>query len=280
DLVGQFIDQGRLKLVDTLGSGSNGVVFLAIDTTSSPQYPTYYAVKCLIKADKGSHLHDVQQQEIAHHMRCSAHSNVITLHRVVEEHFYLFLVLDYCSGGDFFQFLFEGGIPRGDDALVKKLFLQIIDGVEACHQMGIYHRDIKPENILVNESGTRVFLSDFGLSTGRAFSRTYGAGSSYYMSPECIGIHGPITPYSTRANDVWALGVILTAMISGHNPWRRATYTDECYRAYLQDQDFLYRTLPISSGANDILQRIFTSDPSRRITIPFLRLKIMQVDTF
>lgn len=86
--------------------------------------------------------------------------------------------------------------------------------------------------------------------------------------------------YSTRANDVWALGVILTAMISGHNPWRRATCTDACYLAYLRDPDFLLKTLPISPTANSILQRIFTADSGDRITIPYLRLMILQADTF
>lgn len=69
-------------------------------------------------------------------------------------------------------------------------------------------------------------------------------------------------------------------MISGHNPWRRAIVADECYRAYIRDSDFLCKTLPISRSANNILQRIFTSDSSQRITLPYLRLLIMQTDTF
>lgn len=279
DLVGQAIDDGRLQITSTLGAGSNGVVFLATDTTSSPVCPTQYAVKCILKAKEGTRRYHIQKQEIANHLKASCHPNVLTLHRVVEDGVFLFLVMDYCSGGDLFQFLFDHRVRRGDDAMVKKLMLQIIDAVDACHQLGIYHRDVKPENLLCSEDGSRIFLCDFGLSTRRPYSTTFGAGSSYYMSPECMNVDGLGRPYSSRANDIWALGVILTAMISGHNPWRRAVYGDACYRAYVHDPEFLLRTLPISVGTNDILRSIFTTDASR-IELPFLRLMILQTETF
>ena len=64
----------------------------------------------------------------------------------LEEGEYIFFVLDYYNGGDLFKLITEGGCFRGNDAMVKKIFLQILDAVEACHKKGIYHRDIKPEN--------------------------------------------------------------------------------------------------------------------------------------
>ncbi|CCM05860.1 uncharacterized protein FIBRA_08096 [Fibroporia radiculosa] len=280
DLAGHTIDNGRLLITSTLGSGSNGVVFLAIDTTSSEENPLQYAVKCIIKPEKGSPRHDRQRLEISNHLKASYHPNVLTLHCVLEDCFFLYLVMDYCPRGDFFKFLLDGGIAYGDDDLVKGLFLQIIDAVDACHELGIFHRDIKPENILCSEDGTQVYLSDFGLSTRRPYSGTYGAGSSHYMSPECIERDDHTQAYSTRSNDVWALGVVLTAMISGHNPWRRATLDDKCYCAFINNQNFLLQTLPISPGVNLILRRIFCSDPSNRIELPILRLTVCQTHNF
>lgn len=89
---------------------------------------------------------------------------------------------------------------------------------------------------------------------------------------------GP-TGYSTPANDVWSLGIIFTSMISGHNPWRRAVMTDDCFRSYIRNPDFFRLMLPISAAANDILVDIFA--PSEiRLTLCALRKRIVDADTF
>lgn len=69
-------------------------------------------------------------------------------------------------------------------------------------------------------------------------------------------------------------------MICGRNPWARALTTDSCYNAYLHDRDFLYKVLPISETANSILKSIFTVNPLGRSTLPTLRTRIIEADTF
>ncbi|KAH9831164.1 kinase-like protein [Rhodofomes roseus] len=279
NLVGQTIDAGRLSIIEVLGAGSNGVVFLAEDTASPSTHTHYYAVKCMPKALFGTRRFRNQRQEIQNHMAASTIPNVVTLHRVIEDHRFYYLVMDYYPAGDLFHYLARGGIARGDDTRIKRIMVQIIDAVRECHHIGIFHRDIKPENIMINTDGTRVYLSDFGLSTTQRYSTTFGCGSQYYMSPECLGKLGVDPAYSTRTNDVWALGIILTAMITGHNPWHQASYFDACYRAYIEDPMFLRNTLPISDEVNDVLKRIFSPSPNR-ITLEFLRLQILSIDKF
>src|SRR6266498_1757715 len=86
--------------------------------------------------------------------------------------------------------------------------------------------------------------------------------------------------YSTSYNDIWALGVILTNMITGRNPWRYATFDDDCFAAYLHDNDFLKHVLPISEGVNNILKDIFILSPSHRISLPKLRERVLSLEVF
>ncbi|KAI0372025.1 kinase-like protein [Pilatotrama ljubarskyi] len=280
DLVGHTIEHGRLRLVSTLGAGSNGVIFLAEDTMSGSSPPAQVAVKCVVRAEKGTRRHTLQRQEIHFHRALSAHPNVVTLHRVIEDKYYIFLVMDYCPGGDLFTFLSNRRDYRGDTEYIKRLYVQILNALEACHDAGIYHRDLKPENILISQDAQHVYLTDFGLATTNRFSKTYGAGSSLYMSPECIGSDPARRPYDTRANDIWALGVILTSMISGHNPWNHARPTDPCYRAYLRNDRFLINMLPISTTVNIVLQHIFCPEAIRRVTLENLRHTLESMDTY
>jgi serine/threonine protein kinase len=97
---------------------------------------------------------------------------------------------------------------------------------------------------------------------------------------ECIAEGQPRLKYSSKQTDVWSMGVILVNMISGRNPWRYATVDDSCFQAYLQDNNFLFKVLPISTEANAIIKRIFSIDPLCRITLSQLKEEIAQVDTF
>lgn len=294
-LLGHCIDDGRLQFVQVLGSGSSGVVYLAKDRFSS----TRFAVKCMNKSSPDTVQFAMQQREIQHHRLVSSHPNILTLHRVIEEGPYVYLVLDYCRGGDMFKFISEGGTFTGDDDEVKRIFLQLVDAVYYCHKRGVYHRDIKPENIICSADRSKVFLGDFGLSTMSSRSANFCVGSYSYMSPgmsyalppfakeithinntECLHFDVLTETYSCPRNDVWALGVILTSMISGRNPWRYATQEDGCWDAYLKNHDFLRTMLPISEAANSLLRDIFTTSEQARISIADLRTRIVDMDTF
>jgi serine/threonine protein kinase len=102
--IGTLIDNGAFELVSVLGYGRYGIVYRAINLRSVAHDPPSYAVKCLRhmptrNTGRQRHLHI---QEITLHKRASAHPNVVTLHRVIEEEDCTFIVMDYCRDGDLF----------------------------------------------------------------------------------------------------------------------------------------------------------------------------------
>lgn len=181
--LGTFLE-GKLQLIDILGTGAYGVVYSAVDITTGVRY----AVKCLSKYNSdGTPLERrqaaYQQREIHLHYLASAHSNVVSMYKIVDNADCVFVILEFCPEGDLFLNITERGQYVGNDELAKKIFLQILDAVDHCHKLGIYHRDLKPENILVTEHGDTVKLADFGLATSDDRSEDYGCGSTFYMSP-------------------------------------------------------------------------------------------------
>ncbi|KFH44605.1 Negative regulator of sexual conjugation and meiosis-like protein [Hapsidospora chrysogenum ATCC 11550] len=268
--------EGKLQLTDILGTGAYGVVYLAVDVNNGVRY----AVKCLSKYNAdGTPLERrqvaYQQREIRLHYLASAHTNVVSMHKIVDDTDCIYVILEYCPEGDLFLNITERGQYVGNDELSRKVFLQILDAVEHCHKLGIYHRDLKPENILVTDHGDTVKLADFGLATSEDRSEDYGCGSTFYMSPECLDSSARKPYYMCAPNDVWSLGVILVNLTCGRNPWKQASFQDSTYRAYARSQDFLKTILPVTDELNDILGRIFNPCPELRITLGELRERIM-----
>ncbi|KAF9819473.1 hypothetical protein IEO21_02081 [Rhodonia placenta] len=272
----------RLRLLKVLGTGAYGVVYLAHDMNSPAHSPAHYAVKCLLRHPEESEHHSLQQREIAYHTKASSHPHVVKLHDIIEEKYYLYLVLDHCPGGDLFSAIIERGEFANNDARIKRTFLQLLDAVHGCHDLGIFHRDLKPENVLCSHDGDHVFLSDFGLATRTRLSVTFGCGSSFYMSPECVGAHTCKRPFVTSVSDIWSLGVILVNLVTGRNPWHIASPADDQgFASYLNEGErYLTRMLPISRSLGALLARVFATVPEQRINLNGLRKAIIELDTF
>ncbi|KAG6877456.1 hypothetical protein C0992_009930 [Termitomyces sp. T32_za158] len=279
--VGTLIDGGCLELVEILGVGGYGVVYRAVDTRSLN--PKSYAVKCLVaQVHQTGRQRQIHLREITLHRFASSHPGVVTLHRVVEEYNRTYIIMDYAPDHDLFTQILHNCRYLGNDALIKHVFLQLLDAVESCHSLGIYHRDLKPENVLCFDDGLRVAITDFGLATTEKLSTEFRTGSVYHMSPECQGGEFALTGnYSPMHNDIWSLGIILLNLATGRNPWKSATPDDQTFRAYLRDPlNFLPTVLPISAEINDILVQMLEVDWRERITLRELRSAVEDVETF
>ncbi|KAG2182996.1 hypothetical protein INT44_005977 [Umbelopsis vinacea] len=266
--IGTCIDDNNYELIDLLGLGAYGAVYLARHTLTQKMY----AVKCLSKVGLNERQLEFQLREIRLHAQVAVHPNVASLEKIVDTSDCMYIVLEYCREGDLFYTITEGRGYVNDHQAIKSVFLQIIDAVSYLHAKGIAHRDLKPENILVFDGGVKVKVADFGLATTEAISTDFGCGSTFYFSPECQGgLYKKLRAYATKPNDIWSLGVILINLVCGRNPWKQANVEDETFNAYLRNPDFLMSILPISNQMNTLLKRIFNVDPSKRLDIQELR---------
>ncbi|KAI8370383.1 kinase-like domain-containing protein [Radiomyces spectabilis] len=274
-LINTFIDRGSIELVSLLGVGAYGVVYLGYHSRSKQ----YYAVKLIINAK-------AIDNEIRMHSRVTGHRNILTLEKVVVEGGNTYMILEYATGGDLFSAITrKSSNIIGNTEAIRHIFLQILDAVQHCHQRGVAHRDLKPENILLFPD-LHVKLADFGLATSQPVSAEFGCGSTFYFSPECQGglirDHQRIKGYGTQQNDIWSLGIILINLTAGRNPWKQATMQDPTFAEYARQPRRFFRTiLPhLSKDLDYILSRVFCLDPARRISLPELRLRILECSSF
>ncbi|KAK7178288.1 RAN1-like protein kinase [Paraphaeosphaeria sporulosa] len=241
--LGQIL-AGRLHLTGNLGVGAYGVVYTAVDIQTN----TPYAVKALNKLGLEPRQRKFQQREIQLHYQASAHPNVLSLVKIMDVPDCTCVVIEYCPEGDLFSNITKQG------------------------------KDLKPENVLVTDNGMTCKLADFGLATNDPSRLISDAARPH----TCRLTAAPKADsrYASAPNDVWSLGVILVNLTCGRNRWKRASYEDRTFRAYMKDPNFLKSILPNSPELDSILRRIFEFNPVKRITIPELRELIMRCPRF
>ena len=163
------------------------------------------------------------------------------------------------SGGELFDYIVQHQNVREDEAC--RFFQQIISGVEYLSQLKIVHRDLKPENLLLDfDKGIK--LVDFGLSNTYKNGEKLktACGSPCYAAPEMIAGK----KYNGVSVDLWSCGVILFALLAGYLPFEDPN-TSNLYKKILS-ADFQVPNF-ISPEATDMISRILTTDPEKRITI-------------
>ena len=316
DLSGTVIDN-RIRLLSTIGTGTYGTVYHAVNVVDEPG--RQYAVKCQWKA-RNAALRSQQLRETNLHELASRsnHPGVVKYHQTLESDDYVFMILDYCEGGDLFSVLTtRNPFVDGDPVLLRTSFLQLVDAVSYLHGLGIYHRDLKPENILLDRGQLRI--TDFGLSTADLEGRDFECGSSFYMSPgafilvtpivvrsqtrprfhllptsslsvadmplsfaECVGkVFGRARPYNYRISDIWSLGIIFINIAAARNPWGMATIDDGAFVEFLKQPDFLRTRFPLLSKEFErTIKSMLVLDPLYRIELSALRDNISGMGTF
>lgn len=263
---------GAYILGSTLGEGEFGKVKLG--WRKDGKQPSQVAIK-LIKRD--SILKD-SESEIKIHREINSlkllnHPNIVNLVEVMKSGKYIGIVLEYASGGELFNYILHHKYLK--ENVAKKLFAQLISGVDYMHSKGLVHRDLKLENLLLDKH-KNVIISDFGFVNSynrdkNDYMKT-SCGSPCYAAPELVLTQ---SPYEGRKVDIWSLGVILYAMLSGYLP-----FDDDPENEDGSDIVRLYHyicktplTFPeyVSPLARDLLRKIIVPDPKKRININEIR---------
>ncbi|KZV69039.1 Pkinase-domain-containing protein, partial [Peniophora sp. CONT] len=279
-MVGKFIDNGALRLLDIIGCGGFGAVFRAFEPHAVKDFDNkLYAVKVVAKKREGSG-RLTQLRELAFHMEVALHPHIVSFHRAFSDSEYRYIVLDNVPGGDLFSAITEKAIYLCEEELTKMVFLQLIDALAFCHAKGVYHRDVKPENVLVSADGRHWYLSDFGLATDSVRSASFKMGSKGYMSPEVVNAGKQYDFYYPRLNDIWALGAVFINVLASCGLWEEAVPTDYHYSFYLRNRDYIHYALPVTKSASHIIRRILEPIPEERISLAELRVAIAEVDRF
>lgn len=140
------------------------------------------------------------------------------------------LVTEYMENGDLLEFIENAGpLP---ESIARTFFHQIVNALEYLHSKNIVHRDIKPDNFMLDEN-YNLRLIDFGFAASTHPKDVFitPAGTISYLSPEIV----QNKPYSGKAADIFAAGVILFMMLMGHCPFVKADPNDRYYYPLYQD---------------------------------------------
>ncbi|CAK48709.1 serine/threonine-protein kinase nrc-2 [Aspergillus awamori] len=281
------VGPGSFDKIKLIGKGDVGKVYLVREKKSS----RLYAMKVLSKKEmikRNKIKRALAEQEI---LATSNHPFIVTLYHSFQSEDYLYLCMEYCSGGEFFRALqTRPGKCISEDA-ARFYAAEVTAALEYLHLMGFIYRDLKPENILLHQSG-HIMLSDFDLSkqsgpggaptmiparSGNSttslptidtksciadFRTNSFVGTEEYIAPEVIKGCG-----HTSAVDWWTLGILIYEMLYGTTPFkgknRNATFGN-ILRDEVQFPEHS-AAQPTSNLCKSLIRKLLIKDETKRL---------------
>lgn len=252
---------GRYEIVGELGRGAMGVVYKARD----PQIDRLVAVKTVSlsgqepEEEKEFRLRFMNEAQAAGRLH---HSGIVGVFDVGEnpDDFNPYIVLEYVQGESLQRILAREKKLSLETAL--QLSIEIADALDYAHAQGVVHRDVKPANILITQDG-HAKIADFGIAKLNLAHFTLPGrvlGTPAFMAPEQLSGEG-----ADGRSDLFSLGVILYAMVTGHSPFQGNSATTVCFKVANRE--------PIAASALDmalppeldlVISRAMAKDPEQR----------------
>ena len=245
-----------------LGNGKFGLVKLGINKKTNEKV----AIKIMNKEKMDSSDLELVRTEIEILKICQ-HPYIIRLYDILENAQHIYIIMEYCKGGDLFSFL-EKRKFKISEKLTSQIIHKMCTAVFYIHSYGIAHRDLKPENILMvsedDESDIRIL--DFGLSKiispNEKCTEPYG--TLTYCAPEIILGN----PYS-KAVDLWSIGIMTYLMLSGKLPFNGLDENEVAKAVAFDEPDYKRNDCwkNISKEAVDFVKKLLEKDPTKRMNI-------------
>ncbi|MFD5439495.1 serine/threonine-protein kinase [Streptomyces tendae] len=248
---------GRYRLHERLGSGGMGIVWRATDQLLAREV----AVKALPLDETLSAAEARRRRErTLREARAVAqlrHPHVIVVHDVVEDDERAYMVMELVDGGS----LADRVVSRGpvDAAEAARIGIALLDALGTAHTAGILHRDVKPSNVLVADDG-RVVLTDFGVAQV-AGATTLTESGSFVGSPEYTAPERMSGAGTGPESDLWSLGVLLCAVLSGASPFHRDSLGGVLHAVVTEEIRPPAQAAPLLPVVRGLLER----DPRRRL---------------
>ncbi|KAJ6250022.1 serine/threonine-protein kinase gin4-related [Anaeramoeba flamelloides] len=251
-----YLNIGPYQIGKTLGVGSSSKVKLAVHKETKKKV----AIKILSKSfisEKPQRKKKIEREISV--LKLLKHQNLMRLYDVYETSKYLYLIMEYVSGGELFDLLVSKGSISHSKSL--NIFQQIIYGLSYLHERLICHRDLKPENLLLDKNHC-IKIADFGMAQimKKGSLLKTSCGSPHYAAPEVIsGME-----YDGKKADVWCCGIILFALISGRLPFD----SKNIKRLLLKIKKGEYKmSSKFTKDERDIIKKMLVVDPKKRISI-------------
>jgi len=257
--------KNRYKIVqpNAIGRGSFSRVYLGVDMETQEQV----AIKTIDVGTIPSKYIDKLNEEIAI-VKSLEHPNIVKTLDVEYQidNLYMYIVMEYCSGGDFEKFLSKppvGWETRQREKEVCNYMYQLMQGLKYLRSKKILHRDLKPANLLLTHDKI-LKISDFGFAKDlpdNVLTETL-CGSPLYMAPEIFLER----QYSSKS-DLWSVGVILYQALYG-KPVYNVTNQFELIKC-LRDSPIVFpKNVHLSTECLDFLNGLLQKDPHIRISWP------------
>ena len=264
---------GRYSLLEPIGEGGMGQVFLATDRLLR----TPVAIKILRPefSEDPQVLERFRREIIL--SRDLGHPNVLRVYHLGQDETRRYLTMQWVEGPNLSKLLAEDGALEEPRAV--RIALKLASALEAAHSRGVLHRDIKPQNILLDEN-SEPYLTDFGLArevAGEGITNPgVFLGTPNYVSPE----QASTLPLEERS-DIYSFGVVLFEMATGRRPFE-AESASEVLRKHRETPPPDPRSLApdLSSGLASIILHCLEKNPDRRFeTATRLRKALETLDT-